>query len=464
MPNRARTGSAERPLRVAVVGSGPAGFFTADALLRQTTLVAEVDVFERLPTPYGLVRTGVAPDHARVKTVVAAYEKTAARAAFRFFGNVTLGLDIEIAHLRPYYDQIVYAVGNEADRRLGVEGEGLWGCIPGAVFVGWYNGHPDYRPAPIRLDAERVAIIGHGNVAVDVARILARTPDELATTDIADHALEVLRGSQVREIYVLGRRGPMEAAFTPAELKELTQLPHATVVVDPAELALDEAGRAALASAEARTQKNLSMLAELARPSEPRARTIHLRFCRSPLEILGDDFDRVRGLRLEKNRLERRPDGSVKAVGTGEIEEIAVGMVVPAVGFEGKPLRGVPFDAARRTVSNRDGRVVDAQGAVVPGEYAVGWAATGAKGLIGTHRGAATELVGRMVEDAQQAAPRRLSPHDAVGELLKTHDVPYVSFDDWKRLDAIEVARGARRGAPRSKLTDVDDMLETLRR
>ena len=202
MPNRARTGSAERPLRVAVVGSGPAGFFTADALLRQTTLVAEVDVFERLPTPYGLVRTGVAPDHARVKTVVAAYEKTAARAAFRFFGNVTLGLDIEVAHLRPYYDQIVYAVGNEADRRLGVEGEGLWGCIPGAVFVGWYNGHPDYRPAPIRLDAERVAIIGHGNVAVDVARILARTPDELATTDIADHALEVLRGSAVRSMSV----------------------------------------------------------------------------------------------------------------------------------------------------------------------------------------------------------------------------------------------------------------------
>lgn len=456
-------GSAARPLRVAVVGSGPAGFFTAEALLRHADTAADVDVFDRLPTPYGLVRTGVAPDHAKIKTVVAAYEKTAARAGFRFFGNVAAGLDVEVEHLRPFYDMIVYAVGNEADRRLGVEGEGLWGCVPGAVFVGWYNGHPDYRAAPIRLGMERVAVIGHGNVAVDVARILARTPEELSPTDIAEHALEELRRSRVREIHLFGRRGPLQAAFTPVELKELAELADASVEIDPQDLELDAEGRAELARADARTQKNFALLGELARRPKSGARVIHLRFCRSPVEILGDGVDRVRALRLEKNELVRGPDGSVRAVGKSEFEELEVGLVVPAVGFEGKPLRGVPFDRARGTITNVDGRVIDAAGNHVPGEYAVGWAATGARGLIGSHRAAATELVARMLEDAQQATPKRLPPRDAIRELLTEHDVPFVTFDDWKRLDAIEVARGARRGAPRSKLTEVDDMLSALR-
>lgn len=458
-------GSAARPLRVAVVGSGPAGFFTAEALLRQTVCSVDVDVFERLPTPYGLVRSGVAPDHAKVKSVAAMYARTAERSAFRFFGNVTLGRDIDVADLRAHYDQTVYAIGNEADRRLGIDGEGLWGCVPAAVFVGWYNGHPDYRAAPISLDAARAVIVGNGNVAIDIARILSKTTDELAATDIADHALAALQKSAVREVVVLGRRGPAQAAFTPAELKELGELKEAQLVIDDAELILDEASDEDVRSGGSHVKRNLELLRELARTPAQRPRTIRFRFLRSPVAVVGDDRDRVRAVRVERNVLVRRPSGGSAAVGTGELEDIDAELVIAAVGFDGAPVRGVPFDAKRRTVANREGRVTTTDGAeLVPNEYAVGWAATGAQGLIGAHRASATELVRKMLADLPQAPARALPPRDAIVALLGERRIPFVTFDDWKKLDAIEVARGARRGAPRSKLTDVDAMLSAVRK
>ncbi|MBE0621955.1 MAG: FAD-dependent oxidoreductase, partial [Burkholderiales bacterium] len=285
-------------MRIAIIGSGPAGFYAAEALLKRTDALVDVDMFERLPTPYGLVRGGVAPDHEKIKTVSRVFAATAARPTFRFLGNVCLGRDVTVEELRRHYHQIVYATGNEADRRLGIPGEGIARCTPATVFVGWYNGHPDYRGAKIDLSVQRVAVVGNGNVAVDVARILVRTPAELEKTDIAAHALEVLRESQVREVFLLGRRGPEHAAFSPAELKELGKMEAADVVIAPSELA-----GCAQSTGDAEKDKNLKLLREFAqRQPRANAKKIHLRFLVSPTEIIADAAGNVAGLALEKNR------------------------------------------------------------------------------------------------------------------------------------------------------------------
>src|SRR5512137_2819884 len=329
-------------MRVAIIGSGPAGFYAAEALLKRTDTVVDVDMFERLPTPYGLVRGGVAPDHPKIKTVTRVFASTAARPTFRFLGNVRLGSDVTVEDLRRHYHQIVYATGNEADRRLGIPGEGIERCTPASVFVGWYNGHPDYRRARIDLSVRRVAVIGNGNVAVDVARILLRTRAELERTDVAAHALEALSGSGVEEVFLLGRRGPEQAAFTPAELKELGNLEQADPVVDPAALA---------GCAPGEPGGNLEILrAFSARPPRPGRKRLHVRFLVSPTAIHADAAGGVAAVTLERNRLEARPDGSLAARGTGEMERLEVGMVLPAVGYAADRIPGVPYDEKARLV------------------------------------------------------------------------------------------------------------------
>ncbi len=444
-------------MRVAIIGSGPAGFYAAEALLKRTDVRVDVDMFDRLPTPYGLVRGGVAPDHPKIKAVARVFATTAARPTFRFLGNVQLGRDVTVDDLRRHYHQIVYATGNEADRRLGVPGEGIWRCTPASVFVGWYNGHPDYRRARFDLSVPRVAVVGNGNVAVDVCRMLLRTPAELERTDVAEHALEALRRSRVREVWMLGRRGPAEAAFTPAELRELGALEDADPIVDPADLAGVGPGEPG---------GNVEILrAFSARQPRPGKKRLHFRFLVSPTEIVPDAEGAVGGIALERNRLEARPDGGVVARGTGEIERLAVEMVLPAVGYAGNLIPGVPHDARTHTIANQDGRVVDpARGAVVPGEYVVGWARTGPRGLIGEHKKASAHVVEHMVEDAPAVEGRPLPPRDAIDGLLRERGVRFVSFDDWRQLDEVEVARGARRGAPRDKIVDVQAMLDLLSR
>jgi ferredoxin--NADP+ reductase len=444
-------------MRVAIIGSGPAGFYAAEALLRRTDTTVDLDMFDRLPTPYGLVRGGVAPDHPKIKSVIRVFASTAARPTFRFLGNVLLGRDLTVDDLRRHYHQIVYATGNETDRRLGIPGEGILRCTPATVFVGWYNGHPDYRAARFDLSVPRVAVVGNGNVAVDVARILLRTPAELEQTDIAAHALAVLRESRVREVYMLGRRGPAQAAFTPAELEELGKLDGADPVVDPAELP-EGTGRA-------EPHSNLGILREFAaRTPRPGTKRLHLRFLRSPTLVIAGADDGVVGLELERNRLETRGDGAVVAVGTGEREALEVGLVLPAVGYAADRIPGVPYDEKKRLVANEDGRVVDpATRAPLPGEYVVGWARSGPQGLIGEHKRASAHVVEHMVADTAAAA-RQLPPREAIDALLRERGVRFVTFDDWKQLDDVEVARGARRGAPRDKITDVASMLELLRK
>ncbi|HEX9050404.1 MAG TPA: FAD-dependent oxidoreductase [Anaeromyxobacter sp.] len=442
-------------MRVAIIGSGPAGFYAAEALLKRTDVRVDVDMFDRLPTPYGLVRGGVAPDHPKIKAVARVFASTAARPTFRFLGNVQLGRDVTVEDLRRHYHRIVYATGNEADRRLGIPGEGIWRCTPASVFVGWYNGHPDYRGARFDLSVPRVAVVGNGNVAVDVCRILLRTPEELARTDVAEHALAALRESRVREVWMLGRRGPAQAAFTPPELRELGALEDADPIVDPAELA--DAGQGPPGG-------NLEILrAFAARRPRPGTRRLHLRFLASPAEILADPSGAVAGMALERNRLEARPGGGVVARGTGELERLDVQMVLTAVGYAGVEIPGVPHDERTHTIANVDGRVVDpVHRTVIPGEYVVGWARSGPQGLIGEHKKASAHVVAHMIEDAAGAEARALPPREAIDALLRERGVRFVSFDDWRRLDEVEVARGERRGAPRDKIVDVQAMLEIL--
>jgi len=448
-------------MRVAIIGSGPAGFYAAEALLKRADAVVDVDMFDRLPTPYGLVRGGVAPDHLKIKTVIRVFATTAARPTFRFLGNVRLGRDVTVEELRRHYHQIVYATGNEADRRLGIPGEGIARCTPATVFVGWYNGHPDYRLAQIDLSVRRVAVVGNGNVAVDAARILLRTSAELEKTDIAAHALEALRNSQVREVFILGRRGPEQASFTPAELKELGKMEAADPVIAPGELA-GCVGWESTGNAD--KDKNLKILRSFA-AQQPRAKAkkLHLRFLVSPTEVIADAAGNVAGLALEKNRLEARPDGTVAARGTGEIEVLEVGMVLPAIGYAAERIAGVPYDEKARVIANEDGRVVDpASRAVIANEYVVGWARTGPQGLIGEHKRASAHVVGHMIADGAELATRSLPKRDAIVSLLRERGLQPVSFNDWKQLDDVEVVRGARRGAPRDKIVDVEAMLAVL--
>ena len=448
-------------MRVAIIGSGPAGFYAAEALLRRTDTVVHVDMFDRLPTPFGLVRGGVAPDHQSIKAVTRVYEKTAARPTFRFLGNVCLGRDVTVDELRQHYHQIVYAVGNEADRRLGIPGEGMPRCTPAAVFIGWYNGHPDYRHAKIDLSVSRVAVVGNGNVAIDAARILLRTPAELEKTDIAVHALEALRNSQVREVFILGRRGPAQASYTPPELKELGEMEDVDLVVAPGELA-----GCVVSEAEGGSQqkKNLKILQSFAaRQPDAKVKKLHLRFLVSPTEVIANAAGNVAGIALEKNRLEIQPDGSAIARGTGEIEVLDVGMVLSAIGFSAERIADVPFDEKLRVIANEDGRVVDpVSRSVIAKEYVVGWARTGPQGLIGSHKGASAHVVEHMIVDGAGLEIRALPDRDALISLLRERGSQIVSFSDWKQLDDIELARGELRGAPREKMVDVKTMLAIL--
>lgn len=448
-------------MRVAIIGSGPAGFYAAEALLKRTDTVVHVDMFERLPTPYGLVRGGVAPDHQSMKAVIRVYAKTAARPTFRFMGNVALGRDVTVDDLRQHYHQIVYAIGNEDDRRLGIPGEGIGRCTPATVFIGWYNGHPDYRSAKIDLSVSRVAVVGHGNVAMDAARILLQNPAELEKTDIAGHALEVLRQSKVREVFVLGRRGPEQATFTPPELREFAGMEDVEVVVDPKVLE-----GCAIPETEGKTQqeRNLKILKSFAeRQPGAKEKKLHIRFLVSPTEVIAGAEGNVVAVALERNRLEAKPDGTVSARGTGEIEILDVGMVLPAVGYAAQRIAGVPYDEKARIIANENGRVVDpVSRSVIANEYVVGWARSGPQGLIGSHKGASARVVELMVADGAGLEARQLPDREAIVSLLRQRSLQTVSFDDWKQLDDVEVARGARRGAPRDKMVDVGAMLTVL--
>lgn len=452
-------------LRVAIVGSGPAGFYAAEALQKSAPGVT-IDMFERLPTPFGLVRGGVAPDHPKIKSVARVFERVASQPGFRFLGNVQVGRDITAAELRHYYEAVIYAVGADTDRPLGVPGEHLMGSHPATELVGWYNGHPEFVDREFDLTQHAAAVVGIGNVAMDAVRILATAPDHLATTDLAQHALEALRGSRLRQLHILARRGPVQAACTTPELRELGELDGVDVIVDPFDLDLDPVSAAHLADAEDRTaQNNLALLrqwADLGRTGAPRRIVFH--FCVSPTEILGDT--RVEGIRLVKNRLIPDGQGGVRAVATDEAIDLPVGLVFRSVGYRGTPLPGVPFDARRGVMPNVAGRVRESADSAteIRGVYAAGWIKRGPQGIIGTNKSCATDTVHQLLADAVSG---RLLPAEGRGEdldaLLTERGIDVVAWSDWQAIDRAEIARGKAAGRPREKFVDVAEMLEVAR-
>ncbi len=462
-------GTQSHPLRVAIIGSGPSAFYAADHLLKQTSLVIEVDMFDRLPTPYGLVRGGVAPDHQKIKTVTKVFSKVAAHPHFRFFGYVEFGKDITHAEFTEYYHQILYATGAQTDRQMNIPGEHLVGSHPATAFVAWYNGHPDYRDYQFDLTQERIAVVGVGNVAIDVARILSLSTEELAQTDIADHALEALSRSQVKEVYLLGRRGPAQAAFTTPEVKELDDLEESDVVVLPDEAHLDELSRAELErNQDKSSMKKVEILQSYAqRPPGSKNKRLIIRFLVSPVEILGDAEGRVATLRLVKNELYATDAGSIASRATEQFEDLHVGMVFRSVGYRGVPLPDVPFNERWGVILNQKGRVLDPETQQpLPGEYTAGWIKRGPSGVIGTNKPDAVETVNCMLEDV--AAGQTLSPRHPDGASLerfvRERQPNYVSFEDWLKLDAVELTRGQQQGRPRVKFTSIDDMLAALGR
>jgi ferredoxin/flavodoxin---NADP+ reductase len=449
-------------VRVAVIGSGPAGFYAAGHLLKESSV--EVDMFERLPTPHGLVRSGVAPDHPKIKSVTRVYERTAEHPRFRFFGHIELGRDIQLEELLEHYHAIIYATGAPADRALGIPGESLPGSWAATDFVGWYNGHPDHCDLNFDLSRARAVVVGNGNVALDVARMLTLSHAELARTDIADHALGALERSAIEEVVVLGRRGPAQAAFTNPELLELGELEDVDILVDPTELerALAVGGASGDGpSLDAATQRNVKVLRDYAaRAPAGRRRRIVLRFLLSPIALIGDASGHVGAVEAVRNELISTRAGELRAEATAERETLSAGLVLRAIGYRGRSLPGVPFDERRGVVPHAGGRVLDAD-AARRGEYVVGWIKRGPTGVIGTNKKDAQETVDAILADLAEG--RLLEPPapnpEAVEALLRARQPDLVTYSGWTSIDRHERLLGEPAGRPRVKLTRIEEML-----
>ncbi|MGA9856965.1 MAG: FAD-dependent oxidoreductase [Solirubrobacteraceae bacterium] len=446
--------------RVAIIGAGPSGFYAADQLLKAGF---GVDLYDALPTPFGLVRAGVAPDHPKIKSVTRVYAKTAMHEAFRFFGGVSLGTDVSREELTSRYAAVVYAIGTSTDNRLGIPGENRPGSHPATEFVAWYNGHPHFADQMFNLNGGRAVVIGNGNVAIDVARMLVLDPAELAPTDTADHAINAFGMAGVTEVVLVGRRGPAEAAFTNPELRELGELERADVIVDPAQVA------DVVEPEEPTKRRNVEILRDYAhRTPAGKSHRLELRFLRSPLEILGEGEDGpVTGVRLGINRLMVGDDGRVRAEATGEEEIIECGLVLRSIGYRGTPLAGIPFEDSRGLIRNAGGRVIDETGETCPGEYVVGWIKRGPSGVIGTNKKDAADTVARILEDEQDGAlpapDAELGDAEAIAAWLTERVGGVVTWEGWEAIDAHESALGQPTGRPRVKLVRLADLVAASR-
>lgn len=451
-------------LRVAIIGAGPSGFYAAGQLLAVQEPQFAVDLYDRLPTPYGLVRSGVAPDHPKIKSVTRAYDKTTEHERFRFFGHVELGSDLSRAQLLEHYHVVMYTLGTSTDKRLGIPGEDLRGSYAATEFVAWYNGHPDHCGLEVDLQARQAVVVGAGNVALDVARMLALAPSELAGTDTADHAMDVLRTSGIEEITILARRGPLQAAFTNPELLEMGELERADVEVLGG--SLDELSAVALQEADKTRRRNVEILQDYAaRPKTGKPIAVRFRFLTSPVELLGDERGHIRAVRIEHNAIVARDDGSLAARGTGTFEELPAQLVFRSIGYTGQPVADIPFDERRGLIRNEAGRVIDADGTHQIGEYVSGWIKRGPSGVIGTNKKDSQDTVARILEDA--AAGRLNQPvADDVEEMIAAHAPHAVTWDGWRAIDAIETALGEASvpARPRVKLTDWAELRDAARR
>ncbi|MFD9667706.1 FAD-dependent oxidoreductase [Rhodococcus sp. NPDC059968] len=437
--------------RVAVIGAGPSGLYAADELAQASNVC--VDVLERLPSPYGLVRYGVAPDHLKTKSAVNALKRVLERPNVRFLGNVHIGRDLTVDDLDRFYDAVVVANGASTDRRLEICGEDLHGSYSATEFVSWYSGHPESEIGRFTLDATSAAVIGHGNVAVDVTRILAKTPGDLRHTDMPSHVLDVLDQSSIEDIHLVGRRGPVHARFTTKELAELGDLANADVIVHGEDLELDEANEEAI-NRNRNLRRNYDFLhACAARVPQGRPRRIHIRFFRAPTEIVGTSV--VEGVKFERTEL----DDTGQVLASGETEALSAQLVLRSVGYRGVPISGIPFDPARGVIPNRAGRILN-HGAVLDGKYVTGWIKRGPSGVIGTNKADAVETVEKVIEDLPTLAPAPDPDPDGVTSTLLDRGVSVVTWSGWQQIDAGEIALGESVGRTRTKIHRTADMLE----
>lgn len=445
-------------MRAAIIGAGPSGFYATGMLLNAGFAV---DLYDVLPTPFGLVRAGVAPDHPKIKAVTRVFDRTAKHADFRFFGGVELGRDVPREELLERYHAVVYAMGTSDDNRLGIPGEDLLGSHAATQFVAWYNGHPHHTDHEYDLSVERAVVIGNGNVAIDVARMLVLPPDELRATDTADHAIDVLEHSKLEEVVLLGRRGPVQAAFTNPELLELGVLTRADVAVDPADLELDPASAAVLAASDKTVTRNVEILRDYAgRPLQGHPQRVVLRFLRSPIALLGDG--RVEAVKVAVNAIVASADGRLQAVPTGEEEELPAGLVIRSIGYRGVEVPGIPFDARRGLIRNLGGRVIDAEDAPLRGEYVVGWIKRGPSGVIGTNKKDATDTVARLLEDRDEG--RLGSPQlEPTEDWLQERAPRHVTWTGWASIDAHETGLGESQGRPRVKVVQSAELHDLAR-
>lgn len=450
-------GSEQRPLRVAIVGSGPSGFYAVEAVFA-FHLNVQVDLFDRLPAPFGLVRYGVAPDHPKIKNVIKVYEKSAADARFRFFGYVDVGKDISVSEMKQFYDAIIFTCGAQTDKRLGIPGEDLLGSHTATEFVAWYNGHPDYRERQFDLSCEVAVVVGQGNVAMDVSRILCKTVEELKNTDIAQHALEALAKTKIKEVHLIGRRGPVQAAFTPAEIKEFGELAHCQPVFNNLDdLKINPESQTELNNPNsAVARRNWEILQGFAKaPAANKPKKFIIHFLQSPLELVGQH--KLEKIILEENRLVGE-SGSQKAQGTGQKEELSCGILFRSVGYRGVPIPGIPFDDKKGVFPNKAGRVME-NDKVLPGLYAAGWIKRGPSGVIGTNKPDSAETVQSLRADISNLTPCPQPHPNAVSEFFLKKGVRFVSFSDWKKIDAAEMERGKPFGKPREKFIKAEEML-----
>ena len=463
-----KDGKEKNLYRVAIVGSGPAGFFAADHLFKNNELNIEIDMYDKLPTPFGLVRSGVAPDHQKIKTVTRVYDKIAANPKFKFFGLIEYGHHITLEDLKHHYHQVLFATGAQTDRRLNIPGEDLNRSHTATEFVAWYNSHPDFADLEFDLSGEKIAIIGMGNVAVDVARILCRSEEELSKTDIAGYAFEKLVNSNVKEVFMIGRRGPAQAAFTNPELKELGNLDIADCLILKEESQLDDLTTQYLSDNPERSiERKVEMISEYSNHTKTKEKSLTIRFLLSPTEIIPDEDGNVKAIKLVKNALSKSDDGSLRPKATEENEILEVDMVFRSIGYQGIPLPEIPFKESWGIIPNNNGRITDiSEENTLTGLYCTGWIKRGPTGVIGTNKTDSAETVALMIEDINNnnTFQPENTESDKIEALIKERNPEYIDYEDWLKIDSEEIARGEKEGRPRVKFTKIDDIKKHLKK
>jgi len=457
-----KLGTDDNPVLIAIVGSGPSGFYAAEALIKSDVKI-KVDIIERLPSPYGLVRSGVAPDHQKLKQAINLYKKIASAPDFNLIANVTVGKDISVEELRKTHHAVIFTCGAETDRKLGIPGEDLRGSHTATEFVGWYNGHPDYRELEFDLSQDVAVIIGQGNVAADVSRILSKTVDELKHTDIAQHALDVLAESKLKEIHVIGRRGPAQAKFTPKELREFGKLSDCNPIILEQDLVLNDESKKELEEKGNITNKKIyGLFSDFSKRELDlnKSKKCFFRFLLGPKEIIGNT--NIEKLILEKNVLSGEPFKQ-SAKGTNKTIEIDVGILFRSIGYRGVPITGVPFHESWGTIQNKKGRVTENDGTIVNQLYAAGWIKRGPTGIIGTNRACSVETVDCLLNDlAKLDGEIKKSGAEGIYSILNNKSICHISFDDWVKIDVEEIKLGEPKGKPREKYTNIDEMLSMI--